>query len=144
MNSQGLRPYLQPIRLSSSQMLMSLPSRLRTVENARGPSRLPIPAPRLLVSVTGQHHRMFRPTVPCCAGRVDRTRHMQASSTRGRSTKQSRGGLNHKEGTRSPQRASLGSPQRRRASATLPSQSSAHSPQLHPGKHQSDPRIRLS
>jgi hypothetical protein len=143
-NSQERCLSLHLVLLFSSQMLMSLPSRPWTAKTVKGPWRLPIPVPRLPASAIEQHRRMFHPTVPYCAGRADRTRHMRAFSTRGRSMKRSRSDPYHKEGISSPRRASSDSPQRRRASATSPSPSSERNRQQHPDKHQSDPKIRLS
>jgi hypothetical protein len=122
---------------------MSLPSRPRTAETAKGPSQLTTPGLRLPASAIGQHRRMIHPTVPCYVGRADRTPHMPVFSTRGRSMKRSRSALRRKDGMDSPQRATWDSPRRQRASATLPSPSSVRNLPRRPGKHQNDPRIRL-
>lgn len=104
-NSQERCLSLHLVLLFSSRTLVSLLSRPWIAKNVKGPWQLPIPAPRLLASAIEQHRRMFRPTVPCCAGPAGRMRHMRAFSTRGKSMKLSRNNLHHKEGISSPRRA---------------------------------------
>lgn len=94
-NSQERCLSLHLVLLFSSRTLVSLPSRPRTAKTVKGPWQLPIPAPRLPASAIEQHRRMFRPTVPCCAGRAGRTRHMRAFSTQDRSMKWLRGDFHH-------------------------------------------------